>query len=168
MTVMEAIQERHSVRHYAAKPVEEEKLQKVLEAGRLAPSANNEQAWKFVVVTDPELREKMVEACHNYAFVGEAPVILAVCSDHIRSMRCGQPARTVDCSIALSFMMLEATELGLGSCWIGAFEEDKVRSLLNVPPEFQIVAVTPLGYPEGKVDSHPRRPLGEIVLRESF
>ena len=168
MTVMEAIQARHSVRHYSSRPVEEEKLQQILEAGRLAPSAKNEQAWRFVVVTDPELRKGMMAACQNYTFVGEAPVILAICSDHISNMRCGQPARTVDCSIALSFMMLEATELGLGTCWIGAFEEEKVRSLLKVPSDFQIIAVAPLGYPEGKVDSHPRRPLEEIVVRESW
>lgn len=168
MTVMEAIEARKSIRAYSGQPIEAEKLDRVLEAGRLAPSAKNQQAWKFVVVTDPALRARMVEACSGQKFVGEAPAVLVVCADNRREMLCGQLACTVDCSIALSFMMLEAAEQGLGTCWLGAFSADAVRELLQIPEQYAVVAVTPLGYPA--VDGNPRsrKSRDEVVVREHF
>ena len=168
MTVMEAIEARKSIRAYSDRPIEAEKLEKVLEAGRMAPSANNQQAWKFVVVTDAALREKLVDACSGQKFVGEAPAVLVGCADNQREMRCGQPARTVDCSIALSFMMLEAAEQGLGTCWLGAFYADAVRELLKVPAEYAIVAVTPLGYPAADGNPRSRKSMDEVVVRDHF
>ncbi len=148
MDVFEAISKRKSVRAYADKDVEEEKLLKVLEAGRLAPSAKNRQEWRFIVVRDPETRRKLTKACYGQRFVEQAPVTLIACAmyaDYI--MPCGQPAYTVDVSIALSFMMLEATDLGLGTCWLGAFHEGEVKEILNIPDAMRVVAVMPLGYP---------------------
>ena len=168
MTVMEAIAQRTSVRSYLPKPVEKEKLDRILEAGRLAPSANNTQSWKFVVVTDEKRRAQMVEACTGQKFVGEAPVVLVVCANQKKIMRCGMPARTIDCSIALSFMILEAAELGLGTCWLGAFQEDEVRRILNVPEDYDIVAVTPLGYPASPAHKSSRKPIEEILVKETF
>lgn len=168
MTVIEAIETRKSIRAYSPEPVEQEKLKKVLEAGRLAPSANNQQAWKFIVVQDAALREKLVEACSGQTFVGEAPVVLVICANELRDMRCGQPARTVDCSIALSFMMLEAAEQGLGTCWLGAFSADAVREVLAVPEEYDIVAVSPLGYPAKEGNPRNRKEMGEVVIYEHF
>lgn len=89
MTVMEAIQTRKSIRAYQQKPIEEEKIQQIVEAGRMAPSATNQQAWKFVVVTDPALRQQMMAACHNQACVGSAPMVMAVCTNEVRNMSCG-------------------------------------------------------------------------------
>ncbi len=116
MEVMEAIRERYSLRNFAQKEIEQEKLQKILEAGRLAPTAANQQRTRTVVVTDPKLRESMAEACYDQKFVGEAPAILVVCADEERVMRCGQSARGIDCAIALSFMCLEASQLGIQGC----------------------------------------------------
>ena len=163
MTVMEAINERKSIRAYTGEPVENDKLNHVLEAGRLAPSARNEQTWRFYAVKNPSLREQMKEACYGQNFVGEAPVVLVVCASDVRDMRCGQPARTIDCSIALSFMMLAAAEQGLGTCWIGSFSPDDIRKILHIPEEYDIVAVTPLGYPAAEGNPRSRKPLENIV-----
>lgn len=146
MNVLEALQGRYSLRDFADMEIEEEKLQKILEAGRLAPTASNQQRTKVVVVRDPALREGMAEACSGQAFVGKAPAVLVVCADNDRVMRCGQSARTVDCCIALSFMCAEAASLGVQGCWIGSFDPEKVRALLHIPEDYIIAAVFPLGY----------------------
>ena len=125
MTVQEAIQKRRSVRNYQEKPVEPEKLRAVLEAAALAPTACNEQRVRVIVVTDPTVRKALRGACSNFPFVEQAPVVLAVIADHDRLMQCGQSSKTVDCSIALSFMLLRATELGLGSCWLGGYPNEE-------------------------------------------
>lgn len=168
MQVMEAIKARKSIRAFTDQEVEQEKLMQVLEAGRLAPSASNQQRWKFIVVKDETLRAGMVEACANQKFVGQAPVILVICADEVKDMRCKQPARTIDCSIALSFMMLEAAELGLGTCWIGAFYEEKVRELLQIPEAYDIVAVTPLGYPDTQGNHRIRKEMEDIVVYDTW
>lgn len=168
MTVMEAIESRKSIRSYSGKAVEEEKLRRVLEAGRLAPSARNAQAWKFVVVRDDALRSRLCEACHGQSSVSEAPLSLVICANDCRDMACGQPARTVDCSIALSFMMLEAAGLGLGTCWLGAFDAEAVRGVLKIPEEYEIVAVTPLGYPAKPGNDRSRLPLKDMVRHDQW
>lgn len=182
MDVFEAIGRRKSIRAYADKDVEEEKLLKVLEAGRLAPSAKNRQEWRFIVVRDRETRHKLVSAAMGQRSVEQAPVTLVGCAvgtDYY--MPCGQLAYTVDVSIAFSFMMLEAIELGLGTCWLGAFHEDKVKEILNIPDAMRVVVVMPLGYPAENVGGSVinsamrvlatgayRKPLDEIVYRENY
>lgn len=146
MNVLETLQVRYSLRDFAEKEIEEEKLEVILEAGRLAPTASNQQRTKVIVVRDPALRQGMVDACSGQAFVGKAPAILVVCADNGRLMRCGQPPRMVDCCIALSFMCARAASLGVQGCWIGAFEADKVRALLGIPEEYVAAAVYPMGY----------------------
>lgn len=164
MDVMTAIKNRRSIRAYKSTEVEEEKLQLILEAARLSPSARNLQNWRFVVVRDKKLRERLVEAAAGQKFVGEAPVTLVVCATAPeRIMTCGQPANTIDLSIALSFMMLEAAELGLGTCWLGSFYEDKVKEVLNLPEGYRVVAMTPLGYPDENPAQRPRKSIEEIV-----
>lgn len=164
MDVMEAIKTRWSVRQYADKQVEQEKLAKIMEAGRLAPSASNEQKWKLIAVTDPELRKKMVVACMGQKFVGEAPVDLVVCATGLRNMFCGQPVRTVDCSIALSYMTLEAVELGLGFCWLGLFDQNQVRKILNIPEEYEVVAIAPIGYAAKEGRPSPKKSAEEVIV----
>ncbi len=126
MTVMQAIEARRSIRHYTDQPVTDEELLAVLEAGRLAPSARNLQGWHFTAVRDASLRGALCTACNGQQMVAEAPAALVVWADGERMMGCGQSAATIDCSIALSFMLLRATELGLGSCWLGAFDQNAV------------------------------------------
>lgn len=168
MSMMEVIEKRKSIRAYQPTAIEQQKLDQILEAGRLAPSATNQQAWKFVLVTDPELRQQMVPACMNQAFVGQAPLAMVVCANEIKDMPCGQPARTIDCAIALSYMQLQAAELGIGSCWLGAFSADQVRQLLQIPEEYQIVAVSPFGYPAAEGRERNRKPLDQLVCQNKW
>lgn len=149
MKVSEAIRLRKSVRGYLEKEVEEEKLNKILEAARLAPSASNRQEWRFIVVRDEGTRKKLSEAAKGQKFVREAPVViacLAVTDEHI--MSCGQMCYPIDVAIAVDHMTLQAVELGLGTCWVGAFFADKVREILEIPEEIKIVELLTLGYPK--------------------
>ena len=169
MSIMDAIKARRSIRKYQSKPIEEEKLAQILEAGRLAPAANNAQQWKFVVVRDAGLINKLVPACGGQSFIAEAPVVLVVCAiGDERRMYCGQYAATIDCSIALSFMVLEATELGLGTCWLGYFNNDKVKRVLRIPDDVNVVAVTPLGYADESPAIRPRKAISEVVAYDGW
>lgn len=169
MDVIEAIRKRRSIRRYQQRPVEEEKLNRILEAGRLAPSAKNLQDWKFIVVRDPERRRRLAEAAKNQQFIAEAPVVIAACGTETRYvMTCGQHTYTIDVSIAVDHMTLEATELGLGTCWIGAFYEDRVKEILGVPENIRVVALLPLGYPAEDPAPRPRKPMEEIVCYERW
>ncbi|NLO73535.1 MAG: nitroreductase [candidate division WS1 bacterium] len=169
MTVHEAIQKRFSARSYLDKPVEQEKLERVLEAARLAPSAGNRQEWRFVVVRDAATRKLLADAANGQAFVGQAPVVIAACAageQHV--MSCGQLCYPIDVAIALEHIALQATEEGLGTCWIGAFKEDEVRKILGIPADVRVVELMPLGYPA--TDGSPKRRLSseEIVKWEKW
>ena len=140
MNVIEAIRRRRSIRAYLDKPVEEEKLEAVLEAGRLAPSASNRQEWRYVVVRDPGTRAKLAEAANGQKFVGEAPVVLIACANTDgHKMSCGEPCYPIDVAISLDHMTLKAVEEGLGTCWIGAFDQPAVKKLLNIPEDIRVV-----------------------------
>jgi nitroreductase len=169
MTVLRQIRERYSVRSYQKRPVEKEKLEAVLEAARLAPSAKNVQEWRFVVVRDAETRQKLVSAANHQRFVGEAPVVIACCavnSDYL--MRCGHPAFLIDVAIAMEHMALQAVEEGLGTCWIGSFYEDKVRQALGIPENVRVVELLTLGYPADEPKPRNRLPLDAVVCHERW
>jgi nitroreductase len=169
MDVFTALQTRRSIRKYDSKPVEDEKLKKVLEAARLSPSAKNAQTWKFVVVKDSVARDEIAKATNGYLFIAQAPVIIAACgTDPDSVMSCGQYRHTVDLSIATAYMILEAHEQGLGTCWIGGFDEQKVKKILGAPEDVRVVAVTPLGYPAESPAQRPRKALEEIVCYEKY
>jgi nitroreductase len=169
MELMEAIKRRRSVRSYQDKAVEEEKLLRVLEAGRLAPSAKNMQDWRFIVVKDPGLRLKLAEAAKNQAFVGQAPVVIVACGTSDYVMTCGQLTYPIDVSIAVDHMTLAAVEEGLGTCWIGAFYEEKVKEILEIPQSIRVVALLPLGYPaQPPSKATPRKNLKEIVAYDKW
>ena len=169
MNVMEAIRKRHSIRSYEDKEVEEEKLNLILEAGRLAPSASNRQEWRYIVVRDKQTRQNLVEAAAGQAFVGEAPVVIACCAQtdgHI--MRCGQPCYPIDVAISIDHMTLKAVEEGLGTCWIGAFNEAKAKEILGVPDEIRVVELLTLGYPTQVPEGKTRKELSEIIKYERW
>jgi nitroreductase len=168
MNVCDAIKTRRSIRKYKSQPVEKDKLNAVLEAARLAPSARNTQSWKFIAVTDKKVIEKLKQACCNQGFVGEAPVVIVACATRRHIMTCGQPSDIIDLSIATSFMLLEACEQGLGTCWLGAFHADKVKEALNIPDDIEVVAVTPLGYPDEQPAARPRKALCDIVSYDRY
>jgi nitroreductase len=148
MNIFDAIKTRKSVRKYLDKPVEEEKLNQILEAAHLAPSASNRQEWRFVVVQDKDTRKKLAQAAGSQSFVGEAPVVLAACAETDgKVMKCGLPCHPINVAIALDHIMLTAVELGLGTCWIGHFDALEVKKILGIPEEIVIVGLMPLGYP---------------------
>jgi nitroreductase len=169
MDVFTAISQRSSVRAYKAADVEENKLKKIMEAARLSPSASNRQEWKFIIVKDRESRKKLAKAAFGQSFIGEAPVVIVACGTESKSMMgCGQPTHTVDVSIACAFMILEAYELGLATCWIGAFKEDEVKKILNIPEHVRVVAMTPLGYPSQPPSEKSRKRVDQIVCFEKY
>jgi nitroreductase len=170
-SVMDAIRTRKSVRAFLDKLVEDEKLNRILEAGRLAPSASNRQEWRFVIVRQPETRKKLAGAVDSTAaFVGKGPVIIAACADTDgHSMKCGQLCYPIDVAIALDHMTLAAVELGLGTCWIGMFEEKRVRKILGIPERIRVVALMPLGYPADPSPIEKKRlPMNRIVKYEHW
>jgi len=158
MDVFKSIQKRRSIRNYQDREVEEDKLFKVLEAARQAPSASNRQEWRFVVVRDKVAKAKLCQAAKNQAFVNEAPVVIACCAqtdNHI--MTCGQACYVIDLAIAIDHMSLVAVGLGLGSCWIGAFYEEEVKKILDIPQEIRVVEMLALGYPAQESSSPKNR-----------
>jgi nitroreductase len=169
MDVFTVISQRRSVRAYKAVEVEEEKLKKILEAARLSPSASNRQEWKFIIVRSMETRKKLAKAAFGQSFIGEAPVVIVACGTEPKAiMACGQPTYTVDVSIACAFMILQAYELGLGTCWIGAFREGEVKKILKIPESVRVVAMIPLGYPDEDPSQRSRKDLDQIICSEKF
>ena len=169
---LELAEKRRSVRAYKPDPVPEDLLQQVLEAGRLAPSACNKQPWRFIVVRG-ETGRRALGAAYAREWFWKAPVVIAVCilpkEAWTRSYD-GQNYAMVDGALAMDHMTLAAAEMGLGTCWIGAFDPAAAREILNLPDGVEIVGMTPLGFPD--VEPSPRvrsrRPLGEIVLKERW
>lgn len=170
MDVMEAIKKRASVRSYQDKAVEKEKLDAILEAARLAPSASNRQEWRFVVVQDKDRRQRLMKAAKNQAFVGEAPVVIACCADtDSHKMTCGQLCYPIDVAIAIEHMALKAVEEGLGTCWVGAFYEDEAKKALEIPDNIRVVELLALGYPARPGPAvKDRLSVGEIIMYEKW
>jgi nitroreductase len=159
-----AIMQRRSIRKYAAKPISDDDLRTVLDAGRQAPSAANRQPWHFVVVREEGQRKRLAEACSGQTWMADAGAIIAAL---------GRPAVNekwypVDVAIALQNMIVAATALGYGTCWVGAFEEAKVKEVLGVPEEVRVIALTPLGTPADKPDRRPRMPMEEFASAERY
>jgi len=169
----EVVRTRRSVRSYRPDPIPKEVLNRVLEAVRIAPSGSNRQPWKFIIVQDEALKQKMVSACNNQGFIAEAPLIVVACGSNIHYNRgdyMGDMSMLVDVTIAFTHLVLVARAEGLGTCWIGAFQNEEVKKLLNIPEEYNVVAVTPLGYPKGEAftEPGPRKNLNEIASTDTF
>lgn len=159
---MDVISKRRSIRKYKPDPVPEEDIRYILEAARLAPSWANSQCWKFVVVTDQQTKEELAKAGNNW--IAHAPVIIVACADPSKPGTKGdQQYYMLDVGIAMEHLILAAADRGLGTCWIGAFDEDTVKKVLGVPEDIRVVASTPLGYPDESPDPRPRKPLEEVM-----
>jgi len=169
MDVAEAIKKRRSVRSYKPDLIPEESLKKILEAARLAPSAHNAQEWKFIVVKDTQKKKKLAEAALNQDFIAEAPVVIAAVSLNPEAQSTSDvPAYAVDLAIAVDHMTLQAVEENLGSCWIGAFDQEKVREILEIPENYKVVILLPLGFPADRAGPKIRKTIEEIVSFEKF
>lgn len=170
MNIYEAITTRKSVRAFQDKDIPDDVLSRLLEAARLAPSACNKQEWRFVVVRNAATRKELGQAARGQAFVGEAPVVLACCAEtdgHV--MSCGQLCHPIDVAIAIDHLTLCAVAEGLGTCWIGAFDEARVKEILSIPREIRVVELLPIGYPQDPSPVEKQRlPLAEIVKYERW
>jgi len=156
---IETILKRRSVRKYQPKPITDDHLHTILEAGRQAPSAANRQPWHFVVVREAEERKKVAEACSGQSWLAEAAVIIA----GIGKPGVNEKWHPVDVAIAMENMILAATSLGYGTCWIGAFDQAQVKEALGVPEDMTVVALTPVGVPADSPNARPRMPMSEFA-----
>lgn len=171
MDLMEAIKTRRSVRRYKETPVPETLLKEVLNAARLAPSADNAQPWKLVVVRDEQTKLKLAAASNGQKFIAQAPVIAVICGipdEAFPTVGGYMSSHVMDASIALDHLTLAAHAVGLGTCWIAAFKEDKVRDVLGIPEDVRVIALTPIGYPDETPERTTRKNLEELVVYDRY
>jgi nitroreductase len=151
MEFIDVIKSRTSIREFSTKEVEEEKINYILECARLAPSWMNKQSWRFIVIKNKETIEIIAKTSLINRWLKTAPVLVIACADPTESgTHNSTEYYNIDVAIAFEHLILGATDIGLGSCWIGGFNEEKVKELLEIPKRIRVVALTPLGYPVGK------------------
>jgi nitroreductase len=173
MDLLEAITGRRSIRSFKSDEVTQREVDLLIEVATLAPSAGNIQPWEFTIVRTPEMKKRLVEAAYGQSFIEEAPVVIVVCANEDRSsQRYGDRGKTLYClqdtAAAIQNVLLAAYSLGLGACWIGAFKEDEVRAVLNVPTGVKPVAIVPVGHPARIASSRQKRPNEQIVHYERY
>lgn len=172
MELSEAIKNRRSIRQFQDKEVEQEKLDQLLEAAILAPSAKNYQSWEFIIVKDPEKIKKLsVSSTGTCRFEG-VPIIIVVCSDMNRVAGSTEERKDrfsiQDCAAATQNILLTAHSLGLGTCWVGSYAPDPVKKELNIPEHVRILTLIPLGYPAETPTAPERNALDAVVHEDSF
>lgn len=166
MNFLDLARERYSLRNYSSKPVERKKIEYVLEAAQLAPSAVNYQPWEFMVVTQPEVLTRVLE-CYHREWFKTAHTCIVVLGNHEQSWkrRDGKDFCDIDVAIAIDHITLAAVEQGLGTCWVCNFDEEKLRAALQLGEDVEPIAIIPIGYPaEGnEIPEKKRKNLKEIV-----
>jgi nitroreductase len=162
MDVTSAIKKRRSIRKFKAVEVPDDLLNEILEGARQAPSGANRQPWQMIVVTDPERRRSLVPICKDQKFVADAPVFIAAVDDP------AQKWARVDVAIAMEHIALLAVERGLGTCYVGAFDGEKLAMYLGVPKPYVVTVGMALGYPDESPEARSRKPLTELVHWERF
>lgn len=174
MEFHEVVKTRRSVRTFKADKPDPDAMARVLEAVRLSPSGSNRQPWRFILVEDPEKKAEVVSSCGRHTWIGEAPVVVVACGHRLgfnRGEYMGEMSFIMDVSIAFTQFILAARAEGLGTCWIGDFTNAPIKETLGVPNDYDVVAVSPLGYPKTDAAFHEtdrRKPLDEIVGYDKF
>ncbi|MFX0200712.1 MAG: nitroreductase family protein [Candidatus Hodarchaeota archaeon] len=163
MKIQEAIIKRRSIRKYNTKPVSEDLIMQVLEAGRWAPSSDNSQPWEFIVIKDQNTRNRLSELSFWGRFLALAPVAIAIVTDPHKSS-----THIIDGACAAQNMMLAAWELGLGTCWIANLNTNETKRILGVPKELYVITITPLGFPEESPSKPYRKEIRDLIHREHF
>jgi nitroreductase len=165
MEFLELVKKRYSVRAYKSKPIEYDKLQKVLEAARLAPTADNRQPFQLIIIQTQGREEELLRIYDKPWFV-EAPLIICACGIPSKGWirQDGNNYCDVDVTIAIDHLILAATDLGLGTCWVGAFNPEEARKVLKLTDDVEPIAFTPLGYPDDQPRDIIRKPIEELVL----
>jgi nitroreductase len=162
MEVKEAIAGRLSIRRYAESSIPPEHMETLFRALQLAPSANNGQNWEFIFVGNTEIKRRLVGACSNQSFVGNCTYFIAGVADP------GQKWHMVDIAIALTNFTLQAADLGYGTCWIGAFDENRVKEILGVPAERKVVICMTFGTPEGRHIPKGRKAFENFIFLNQY
>jgi nitroreductase len=172
MDLFEAIEKRRSIRKFKPNPIAKKDLKKILEAGRLAPSGGNRQPWYFIVVRDIETKKALSIAANNQKFIADADTVIVALGDpgitpksNVSSTRIGYKQ---DPMIAVEHMVLAATALGYGTCWTGAFNENEVKKILNIPESLVVIVLLPVGVPDESPPPRPRKAFKEIFFKESY
>ncbi len=165
MEVFQAIRQRCSVRRYAGKTPTNSDILKVLDAGRWAPSGQNNQPWRYKLVTDPEIREQLARLTTSAAIIRSAPCIILICLDLTTSYNRDKDLMGIGAFI--QNMLLEAYELGLGTCWLGQIvnRKSEVAALMQWPPQLEFVGGVAIGYPDEEIGQRRRRALDELEIR---
>lgn len=171
MDLLEAIRNRRSIRKFLSQPVETEKVTEILEAGRLAPSWKNMQCWRFLVLTSQKKKEALLSAFpeENPAIksLTQAPVVIVVCANPLESgIESGKEYYMADAAIAFEHICLAAFAQGLGTCWMGWFDENNLKQALGIPNDIRVVGLTPLGYPDQDPKPRPRKELSQLAYNE--
>jgi nitroreductase len=160
MNLSEAIKNRRSIRKFTNDPVPADLIKEILNAGMAAPSSGNLQCRHFYVVTNADLKKKIAAAALDQKFIAESPVVFVICADHkIRAEYGDRGVSTyvlLDCAAAVQNMLLTAHSLKLGTCWVGAFYEDRVAKILDIPDNYRPMAIVPCGYPAESPETPPR------------
>ena len=169
MEFLELATKRYSVRAYKPNPVEDEKLQQVLEAARIAPTAANRQPFQLIVIHTEGRKEELSRICRVSWFT-KAPIIICICGISTQGWvrRDGRNYCDVDVAIVMDHIVLAATDLGLGTCWVGGFHLDAAREILRLPDDVEPIAFTPLGYSDDKPRDKIRKPIDELVRYEHW
>jgi len=162
MEVKEAIAARRSIRKYLSKPIPDEIMAELLEAMRLAPSANNRQPWSVIVVTDEDMKRKLVPVSGGQRFVGECSAYLVGVTDR------SAPYSMMDLTMALDHLTLRAVELGLGTCWIGDFKPEEVKKMLGIPQDKDVPICMTVGYPVQTPTARRRKTLSELFKNNAW
>ncbi|MEM0350832.1 MAG: nitroreductase family protein [Archaeoglobaceae archaeon] len=169
---LDLIFRRVSIRKFQSRDIDDKTLKLILEAGNAAPSAGNLQARDFVVVRDPKTKLELAKAAVRQMFIAQAPVVVVVCANYPRSMRVygerGKLYAEQDATAAIENILLAVTALNLGACWVGAFDEEKVSEILNLPNFVRPMAIIPIGYPAEQPGRRSRYPIEELVHYERW
>lgn len=173
MDVIEAIKNRRSTRAFTNETVSREEVEQLIDAARYAPSAGNIQPWEFIIIREPKIKKSVAHAALDQTFIEQAPVAIVVCADTAKSGR-GYGSRGTnlyciqDTAAAIQNILLSAQALGLATCWIGSFDENQVKEILDLPNAIRPVAVIPLGHSAAGGRTRPRRTVEEIIHYETY
>jgi nitroreductase len=164
LDTLQTILDRRSIRRYRPEPIPEADLKRILEAGRQAPSAANRQSWHFVIVGDPEQKQRVAQACNNQMWMADAAYIIVAAGLPEVSSKWYK----VDVAIAMENMVLAARSLGYGTCWIGAFNPDQVKAVCDLPGGAEVVVCSPLGVPDMSPEARGRKPWDEVFSADRY
>lgn len=172
METIECIKSRRSVRKFKKKEIENEKLIKILEAAIHAPSSGNLQNWEFIIIKDEENKKRIAKAALNQNFISEASIVIIACSNDDKMIFYGRRGKELyaiqNVSAAIQNILLAANDLGIGSCWVGAFNEKELKKILEIPENVRPLAIIPLGYPDETPEKPPRRALKQVLFEEKY